>query len=189
MDVDNQSIDTAWQRLQEVLGEGLHKAEGEEAEDEWLLNLQTAKQELQTAIESPATARADEAGRQRQFWSSEARTWQDRAEAAEARVRDLQHPLLRDSYACERCGRIDGMDAVLDNELWEQVSEGDQYKILCLWCIDHIAHEQGLSGVARLYFSGAAIRSAMPMDDQDTLMQSLREAEARVRALQTGEES
>lgn len=76
----------------------------------------------------------------------------DRA-AQQAEITRLVAPI--DSYACERCGRRDGLDAVAADELWSQISEGRN--LLCLWCMDAIAHEKGLTGSLTLHFCGKAL--------------------------------
>ncbi len=86
------------------------------------------------------------------------------AESEIARLRSLHEP-RHDSYSCQRCGRRDGMDAVVDSKLWNEIigKEGDGKEgaggILCLWCMDALALEKGLSGTVRLHFPGWALVS------------------------------
>ena len=71
-----------------------------------------------------------------------------------------------DSYPCDRCGADYGMDASLPNSEWKAISGGN-YDILCLWCIEELAQEKGLSYTAYLYFPGKAGRSALYEGDKD----------------------
>lgn len=95
------------------------------------------------------------------------------AEAALAQVRaELElvkaasdDPRTRHGYiACQRCGRGCGMDAVIPDDLWREISpSGDGAGMLCLWCIDERLRERGYEGVpVRLYFSGAGCESMRP---------------------------
>ena len=56
------------------------------------------------------------------------------------------------AYACQRCGRRDGMDAVLTSDVWARIA-GDAWNLLCLWCIDALAAEQGIAYEAKLFFT------------------------------------
>ena len=69
------------------------------------------------------------------------------------------------SVACHKCGRRDGLDAAVENSIWEKIAERDDGGgFLCLWCMDEIASEKGLSDVpVRLYFAGKALFS-VPVD-------------------------
>lgn len=62
------------------------------------------------------------------------------------------------SYPCQQCGRRDGLDAVLTDELWEQLTgRKDGGGLLCLWCMDEIAAEKGIVGYVMLHFAGRAL--------------------------------
>jgi len=81
-------------------------------------------------------------------------------------VERLKHPSGRDSYPCQRCGVVYGMDASLPNSEWQAVTDG-KWEILCLWCIDALAVEQGVKYTAYLYFVGLAGQSALYEGDKD----------------------
>ena len=70
------------------------------------------------------------------------------------------------SAPCHRCGRRDGLDAVVSDEVWAAISgRTDGGGILCLWCMDELAAERGLEDVSvRLYFAGRALFS-VPVDE------------------------
>lgn len=75
---------------------------------------------------------------------------------------------IPETYACQRCGRRDGLDCVVTNDIWDQLS-GD-YDILCLWCMDELAHEAGITTTASLHFAGRAIVGTSQSEtDQDHL--------------------
>jgi hypothetical protein len=63
--------------------------------------------------------------------------------------------MFGDAYACERCGRRDGLDAVAPNEVWETIREG--YNLLCLWCMDELAVKHGVRCSVTLHFAGQAL--------------------------------
>lgn len=95
---------------------------------------------------------------------------QDCCDAIEALVAErdrLKKPI--DSYACQRCGRADGLDAVLPNADWERVSQAAEgVNILCLWCMDEIAESLGIKRSASLHFCGKALSGTSQSDaDQD----------------------
>ena len=73
---------------------------------------------------------------------------------------DLKFP-YQNASLCDRCGRRDGMDAAVTNEQWEIISgRSDGGGYLCLWCMDEIACEKGITFVAELYWVGKAGSSA-----------------------------
>lgn len=81
-------------------------------------------------------------------------------EAPKATVPRLLEELMEivrpiDSYACNQCGRADGLDAVLPNDIWDEISEGDN--ILCLWCIDKRCARRGITTSVTLHFAGHMI--------------------------------
>jgi hypothetical protein len=81
---------------------------------------------------------------------------------------DLEAALkpIADTYSCEACGRRDGLDAVLPNELWERVRRGQN--LLCLWCLDTRAAESGIKASITLQFSGRALfGSSQSATDQE----------------------
>ena len=67
---------------------------------------------------------------------------------------------------CARCGRRDGLDAVVSDEVWATISgRTDGGGFLCLWCMDTLAAEKGLEHIpVRLYFAGQALFS-VPVDE------------------------
>ena len=86
-------------------------------------------------------------------------------EAAEAlrtteQERDALRQPLVERYACQRCGRRDGLDAVVTESEWQEISQG-RWNILCLWCMDALALEAGLSAGVALYFAGRALHGVM----------------------------
>lgn len=86
------------------------------------------------------------------------------------------------SCACQRCGRKDGLDAAVTDELWEQLTgRTDGGGLLCLWCMDALAAERGLTGYVMLAFAGRALSGAEgPMIwDEDVLTEQLLEANDR----------
>ena len=69
----------------------------------------------------------------------------------------LHEPIIN-TYACQRCGRRDGLDAVVSDDMWEKISgRGDGGGILCLWCMDELADKRGTGGEITLHFSGRAL--------------------------------
>lgn len=76
-----------------------------------------------------------------------------------AKLRSLHEP-RHDTYACQRCGRRDSLDAVVDDKLWNQISPtGGHGGLLCLWCMDALCLEKGLHGTVQLHFPGWALIS------------------------------
>lgn len=72
---------------------------------------------------------------------------------------------ILDRYACQRCQRRDGLDGVVDDEVWARLSAAaGGVNILCLWCMDELAQQLGYEGPVRLYFAGRALHG-----DMDTL--------------------
>ena len=82
-----------------------------------------------------------------------------------SRLRSLHEPKY-DTYGCQRCGRRDSMDAVVENKVWNTIMDKPDLKgsegvggILCLWCMDALAFEKGVSGKVQLHFPGWALIS------------------------------
>lgn len=80
---------------------------------------------------------------------------------------------IKDTYACQRCGRRDGLDAVCNNDTWATISEGriagpagevvdGRWNLLCLWCIDELAHAKGMTFPVTLHFAGRAVYGGSP---------------------------
>ena len=63
--------------------------------------------------------------------------------------------------ACQRCGRRDGLDAVVPNAAWRRIrAAAGGADILCLWCIDEIAAGHGVETSAALHFAGRALHAS-----------------------------
>lgn len=72
-------------------------------------------------------------------------------------VKRLHEP-IENTYACERCGRRDALDAVVPDERWEKISgRSDGGGLLCLWCMDELADRRDAGGEVRLHFCGKAL--------------------------------
>lgn len=61
-----------------------------------------------------------------------------------------------ESYACQMCGRRDGLDAAVTDEVWKQLT-GRTNGLLCLWCMDKLATEKGVAAFVHLYFNGYSL--------------------------------
>lgn len=92
------------------------------------------------------------------------------------------------SYACHNCGRRDGLDAGVTDELWEKLTgRTDGGGLLCLWCMDALAAEKGLTGFVMLHFAGRALAGAdgpTVWDDHELTEQLLLANDRCVRAVQ-----
>ena len=84
-------------------------------------------------------------------------------ESEVGRLNRLHQPRF-DTYCCQRCGRRDGMDTVVDNKIWNIIIGKPKLKgsegaggILCLWCMDALALEKGVSGKVQLFYPGWAL--------------------------------
>jgi hypothetical protein len=65
---------------------------------------------------------------------------------------------MPDTYACQRCGRATGLDAVATNEVWGRISEAaGGLNLLCLWCMDELAAAMGIEASVSLHFAGRAL--------------------------------
>lgn len=61
---------------------------------------------------------------------------------------------------CQRCGRTDSLDAVVPLDLWNEIApKSNGTGLLCLWCMDEIALEKGLSGKVEFHYPGLALVS------------------------------
>jgi hypothetical protein len=91
---------------------------------------------------------------------------------------DCHQPI--DSYACYRCGRRDGLDAFVPDEVWAQISPTDnEGGILCLWCIDQLCAEKGIACSASLHFAGRAITGTSQSDaDSEHIRRACEERDA-----------
>lgn len=71
-----------------------------------------------------------------------------------------------DSYGCDRCFAIYGMDAHVPDEIWAKLAakaDGSAYSILCLWCMEEIAKEKGIVyKEVGLYWPGGNLSAALP---------------------------
>lgn len=94
---------------------------------------------------------------------------------------DLRQPI--DSYACQLCGRADGLDAVLLNEEWEKISAYADNNLLCLWCIDRIALKLGITTSVSLHFAGKAITGT---SQSKADMEHIRKLVSRLQLLEDG---
>ena len=60
---------------------------------------------------------------------------------------------------CDLCGRKDGLDFSVSNEIWARVAPecmGDGSGYLCLWCFDRLALLKGIEYECSLAFAGRA---------------------------------
>lgn len=121
-----------------------------------------------------------------------------RLSASEARHKPIN------AYSCQRCGRADGLDAVVPNDVWRVITEGEwanpdpatrrgeiingRWNLLCLWCIDELCAEHGIKCSASLHFCGKAITAGSQSDaDREQISRACGDreaAEARVRELE-----
>lgn len=54
-------------------------------------------------------------------------------------------------------GGVNGLDAVVLDEVWQKMHEFTNCNILCLWCMDRIASDLGMDCQVELHFSGLAL--------------------------------
>jgi acyl carrier protein len=95
-------------------------------------------------------------------------------EAAE----ELREP-IKNTYACQRCGRRDGLDAVVPNDIWDKLEAETGCQILCLWCIDALCRELKIKTSCSLHFCGLAICGTSQSDaDRDHINRLCLRAEA-----------
>lgn len=84
------------------------------------------------------------------------------------------HQPITTTYACQRCGRRDGLDAVCPNEQWAKIIDGTvspggevedgKWNLLCLWCIDELAAAKGMAFSVSLHFCGKAVHGTSQSD-------------------------
>lgn len=71
-----------------------------------------------------------------------------------------------DSMPCDRCGHDIGVTAYVPNEVWAMISpSGDRPGMLCLWCMDALAAEQGITFPVPVtfHYEGKALASGNPL--------------------------
>jgi hypothetical protein len=122
-----------------------------------------------------------------------------KAENERLRRGPYDHP---QQQRCKRCGRADGLNCLVSDDLWERIRRewGGVGNVLCLWCMDQLAAQLKLpeSQPVTLSFAGKALHGAgvagWLVDERDALNAKLEaaererdEAQARVRALRTVE--
>lgn len=96
----------------------------------------------------------------------------------DAEIERLKAPIA-ERYCCQRCGRRDGLDAVVPDFMWSQISAAaDNANILCLWCIDEIALGLGMRGAAALHFAGRALHASSDIRFAESIMIAVRSATA-----------
>ena len=86
------------------------------------------------------------------------------------------------AYACQECGRRDGLDAQVTDGAWEQLTgRTDGTGLLCLWCMDKLAAEKGVTAFVMLNFAGLALSGAdgPTIWDDDEATEKLLDAETR----------
>lgn len=113
-----------------------------------------------------------------------------RAETAE-RERDTAREPIKDTYACQRCSRRDGLDAVLHDDDWAKVSAAaGGLNLLCLWCIDELAEQVGvqrkavyLAFAGRYLYSDSSGVAAVVEQRNSELRQELETAQRRITRL------
>lgn len=121
--------------------------------------------------------------------------------AASREIRELRSALERahrpqsDTYACQRCGRRDGLDTVVTNEHWATITEGTlppggvevidgKWNLLCLWCIDELCAQHGIETRATLHFAGKAVSGGSRSDsDYEFISQFVAQRDAAERML------
>jgi hypothetical protein len=78
------------------------------------------------------------------------------------------HAPKPDMYACQRCGRRDGLDCVIPNHLWNQIERETGYSVLCVWCLDADCALRRWKVRAMLAFNGRAITAGTePLEVND----------------------
>lgn len=95
------------------------------------------------------------------------------------RERDAAREPITDTYACGRCGRKDGLDAVARPEVWAALSEDGRWNLLCLWCMDEIAAEKGITHRLSLHFAGRALHGTSDSDANEAHVDRLCERAER----------
>ena len=85
------------------------------------------------------------------------REYRDRIAQLENTLLEQREPIQ--GAACDLCGRKDGLDFSVSNEIWARVapdSMGDGSGYLCLWCFDRLALLRGIEYECSLAFAGRA---------------------------------
>mgnify|MGYP001616229237 CR=1 FL=1 len=83
---------------------------------------------------------------------------------------------IGETYACQACGRQDGLDAVASTDLWERIS--GELGILCLWCMDRRANAAGVTASVTLHFAGYALHGSSESDaDREFIGRLVRQKE------------
>lgn len=107
---------------------------------------------------------------------------------------------LPERYACQRCGRRDGLDAVVPNEVFATITEGrvlpagevvdGRWNLLCLWCIDTLCAEARIECSASLWFAGRAVHGTSQSDAEaehiSRLVAQREEAQSALAGARTG---
>lgn len=110
--------------------------------------------------------RAERAEAQMIRWEHDLSEQVERRTKAEAEVERMRAELrqsrepLQETYACDVCGRRDGLDAVLADRLWEQLR--GEANIICLWCLDANAAACGVDAPVVLHFAGRGLYGGTP---------------------------
>jgi hypothetical protein len=72
-----------------------------------------------------------------------------------------------DTYACDKCGRRDGLDCVIPDQLWNQIAAETGYSVLCAWCLDAECAQRGWHVRGLLAFAGTAISAGTDPGNDD----------------------
>jgi len=153
-----------------------------------IVDLVRAVPEVLDAL-ATVTARAEALERENEALSQDmVQMMAQRAErdASYARLHEQREAMERErtpvpgTYACQTCGRRDGLDAVVTNAVWEQIRGG--LNLLCLWCIDRRCQAEGIVVSASLHFAGVAITGTSQSDaDQEHINRVCAERDALAR--------
>lgn len=84
----------------------------------------------------------------------------------EREIEALREP-IKDTYACQKCGRRDGLDCVIPSQLWNQIEAETGHNVLCAWCLDYECHKRGWNVLALLAFAGKAISAGTDPNNDD----------------------
>lgn len=78
------------------------------------------------------------------------------------------HESRPDTYSCAKCGRRDGLDCVIPNQLWNQIEAETGHGVLCAWCLDDELAARGIQTRGLLAFAGRAISGGTtPFENND----------------------
>ena len=82
---------------------------------------------------------------------------------------------IANSYGCQRCGRVDCLDAVIPNKDWAVITEGKlneggettdgKWNILCLWCIDALCQKHNIQSIVILHYAGNNVYGTSENED------------------------